>query len=111
MSTTWENLLHHVRTIHGHVISNELLNENRVTIAKPETNQDALDEHQLATKRRDQSYNRLSKLWKSQKEIYEEKVMQGEPTIASKAKMFLDILNNEIVEAKYKIHHTIPIVM
>ena len=37
--------------------------------------------------------------------------MQGEPTIASKAKMFLDILNNEIVEAKYKIHHTIPIVM
>ena len=37
--------------------------------------------------------------------------MQGEPTIAAKAKNPLAILNNEIVEAEYKIHHILPIVL
>ena len=37
--------------------------------------------------------------------------MQGEPTIAAKAKNSLAILNNEIVEAEYKIHHILPIVL
>ena len=86
MSNKRERLVHHVKKIHKHDIRNELPNKKKVLIPKPEHTQAALDEHQLATKRRDQSYNRLSKLWKSQKEIYEEKVMQGEPTIASKAK-------------------------
>ena len=37
--------------------------------------------------------------------------MKGEPIIAAKAKTSLAIINNEIVEAKYRIHHIIPIVL
>ena len=54
MSTTWENLVHYVGTIHGHDISNELINKKIVTIATPDHTQDELDEHQLDTERRDQ---------------------------------------------------------
>ena len=37
--------------------------------------------------------------------------MEVEPTMAAKAKMSLDILNNLIVETKYKSNHILPIVM
>ena len=37
--------------------------------------------------------------------------MQGDPAIYTKAKMSLDIINNEIVEAEYKIHHILTIVL
>ena len=37
--------------------------------------------------------------------------MQGEPAIAAKDKMSLNIVNNEIVESKYKSHHILPIVL
>ena len=60
MSTTWEKLVYYVITIHGHEISNKLLNKNTVTIATPDNTQYVLDEHQLATKIRDQSYERLA---------------------------------------------------
>ena len=39
--TTWENLAQHVKKVHGHDISNELLNKKIVTIYKPEHAQDA----------------------------------------------------------------------
>ena len=51
MRTTWEKLVHYVGTIHEHEISNELLNKNTLIIPKPEHTQDALDEHQLSTKK------------------------------------------------------------
>ena len=35
MRTTWDKLVHHVGTIHGHNISNKLLNKNTVIITKP----------------------------------------------------------------------------
>ena len=106
MRNTWENLVHHVGTIYEHDISNKLLNKNTVTIKKSKHTQDTLDEHQLATEIREQSYKRLSKV---QKGVYEEQVVEGEPTIAAKSKFSLAILNNEIVEAEYKSHPILPI--
>ena len=37
--------------------------------------------------------------------------MEGEPNIAAKAITKLSIFNNEIVEAAYKSHHILPIVL
>ena len=37
--------------------------------------------------------------------------MEGDPIVSAKAKMLLDILNNEIVEPEYKSNHIPPIVM
>ena len=37
--------------------------------------------------------------------------MEVEPTIAAKAKISLAILNNEIVESRYKSNHILPIVL
>ena len=59
MRTTRENILHHVGTIHVHDISNELQNKNNLTITKPEHTQAVMDEHEVATKGRDQSYQHL----------------------------------------------------
>ena len=58
-STTWEKIVNHVRTIHGNYISNKLLNKKTVIIPKTDHTQDALDEHLLVTKIRDQSYQHL----------------------------------------------------
>ena len=51
--TAWEKLVHHVGAINGYDISNTLPKKKTVTIEKPEHTQDALDEHKLATNRRD----------------------------------------------------------
>ena len=56
MKPTWEKLVHHVVTIHGHDIINELLNKNTVIITKPEHIRDALNKHQLSKERRYQPY-------------------------------------------------------
>ena len=94
---TWEKLAHYVGTIHGYDISKELPNKKRWNISKTEHTQDASDEHQLATKRRDQSYKRLAEARRFQKGVYEEQVIEGYPIIVVKAKISLAILNNEIV--------------
>ena len=60
MRTIREKLLHNVGIIIRHNISNKLLNDNTVIIPKPEHTQDSLDEHQLATERRDQPYQHLA---------------------------------------------------
>ena len=111
MRNTWERLVNHSGTIHEHDISNELLNKKTVIIIKLDHTQDSLDEHQLDTKRRDQSYQRLVKARNFQKEVFKDQCIVGKPTIAAKSKMSLAILNNEIVEAKYKSQHILPIVL
>ena len=70
-----------------------------------------MDENQLATKKREQSCERLLKARQFQKGVYKEQVMQGEPAVAAKYKISLTILNNEIMEADYKSHNILPIVM
>ena len=94
MRTTSEKLVHHVRTIHGIGISKTLLNKNTVIILKPEHTQDTLDEYQLSTERRNQSHHCLAKARQSQKEVFEDQFMEGEPTISTKDQMSLAILNN-----------------
>ena len=37
--------------------------------------------------------------------------MEGEPNISTKDKIYLSILNNDIVEAEYRSHHILPIVI
>ena len=55
MRTTWEKLVHHVLTIHGHDIINELQNKKNVNIPKPDHTQDVLYGHQSASEKMDQS--------------------------------------------------------
>ena len=102
MITTWEKLVHHVGTIHGHNISNWLLNKKTVIITKPDHTQYALDGHQLSTGRTDQSYQRSVEVRQFQKVLFEDQVMEVEPTISDKTKVSLTILNNEILESRYK---------
>ena len=102
MRTTREKLVHHVGTIHGHNISNVLMNKKAVIITKPDHTQDALDEQQSATVRTDQSYQRSVEVQQFQKGFFKDQVMEGEPTISDKTKVHLTILNNEIVESRYK---------
>jgi hypothetical protein len=45
MRTTWEKIVHHIGTIYGHNISNELQNKKTVTIDEPEHMQAVLDKH------------------------------------------------------------------
>ena len=97
MRTTWEKLLHHVRTIYGNDISKKIFNKKTVIIPKLEHTQDVIYEHQLTTKRRYHSYQRLAEARKFQKGVFEVQVVEGEPTIAAKAKISLAILNNEMV--------------
>ena len=111
MRTTWDKLLHHVATIHGHNIKYELQNKNTVIIPKPDHNQDVLDEHQFTTKRRDQSYQCLAEARKFQNKVLENKTIDGETTISANSKTILAVLNNETVEAEYKILPILPIVL
>ncbi len=61
MRTTWEKIVHHVGTIYGHDISNELQNKKRVIITKPEHTQDVLDRHAERVTRHESQELRLSK--------------------------------------------------
>ena len=70
-----------------------------------------MDEHQLDTKIMDQLYQKLSKARQFQKEVLEDQGIEGEPNIIAKAKMSLDILNNEFLEDKYKIQHILSKVL
>ncbi len=59
MRTTWEKLVHHVGTIYGHDISNELQNKKTVTIAKPEHSVEVLAKHQDRVTRHNSQQQRL----------------------------------------------------
>jgi hypothetical protein len=45
MRTTWEKIVHHVGTIYGQDISNELLNKKTVNLPEPAYTQAILDKH------------------------------------------------------------------
>ena len=68
-------------------------------------------EHQLATKIRYQSYQRLAEARQFQKSVIEYQIIDGEPNITAKDKMNLSVLYNEIVEAEYKIQQILPILL
>ena len=45
MRTTWENIVHHARTIYGHDIRNKLNKKTKVSISKPEYTDDVQLKH------------------------------------------------------------------
>ena len=65
----------------------------------------------MATERSYQSYKCLAKDWQLHKGVYEEQVIQGKPAIAAKSKMSVVFFNNGIVEADYKSHHILLMVL
>ena len=105
MRTTWEKLVHHVGTIYGHDISNELLNKKAVVLQKPEYTQDVRDKHDERTARHDSQQDRLSRARLVQKTALEQAVKDKD----SAAPMALAMLENEIEEARYQATVELPI--
>jgi hypothetical protein len=106
MRTTWEKIVHHVGTIYGHDISNELQNKKTVTIDEPQHTQDVLDKHAAKEVRRQTQQTRLDQARLLQKTQLEAEVNAG---INAEAPMLLAILDNEIDEAIYQATLALPI--
>ena len=51
MRTTWDKIVHHVGTIYGSDISNELLNKKRVQLPEPDYTDEVKDKHEKRVKR------------------------------------------------------------
>jgi hypothetical protein len=106
MRTTWEKIVHHVGTIYGHDISNELQNKKTVIIDEPKHTQDVLDKHAAKEVRRQTQQTRLDQARLLQKTQLEAEVDAGTNTDAP---MLLAILDNEINEAIYQATLALPI--
>jgi hypothetical protein len=100
------NIVHHVGTIYGHDISNELQNKKTVIIAEPKHTQDVLDKHAAKEVRRQTQQTRLDQARLLQKTQLEAEVDAGTNMDAS---MLLAILDNEIDEAIYQATLALPI--
>jgi hypothetical protein len=108
MRTTWETIVHHVSTIYGHDISNELLIKKTVIIDKPEHSQDVLNKHADRVTRHSNQELRLLAARLDQKTALEAAVIAGVNPIAP---MLLALLENEIEEAAYQATVNLPIVL
>jgi hypothetical protein len=97
MGTAWEKIVHHVGTIYGHNISNELQNKKTVVIPKPEHTQDVLDKHVERVTRHDNQQQRLADARQIQQTALEAVINAGD----ADAPMALAILDNQIEEAAY----------
>jgi hypothetical protein len=100
--TTWEKIVHHVGTIHGHDISNELLNRTEIPIPKPQYSQATLDQHADAEKKRGARHSRVQSARKS----LASQLQKGKDS--TKAIELATILN-EIEEADENIAIPLPI--
>ena len=106
MRTTWKKIVHHVGTIYGHDISNELQNKKTVIIDEPIHTQDVLDKHAAKEVRRQTQETRLDQASLLQKTQLEAEVDAGTNTDAP---MLLAILDNEFDEAIYQATLALPI--
>jgi hypothetical protein len=59
MRTTWEKIVHHVGTIYGHGISNELQNKKTVLVIEPEDTLEVLKKHEERVMRNQNQQQRL----------------------------------------------------
>jgi hypothetical protein len=107
MRTTWEKIVHHVGTIYGHGISNELMNKKTVTISEPEYTQEILDKHAIRAQRVLNQQQRLQAARRAQENAFQLAVLAGDLD----APMRLAILENEIEEALYQDTEDLPIKM
>jgi hypothetical protein len=106
MQTTWEKIVHHVRTICDHNISNELQNKKTVIIDEPKHTQDVLDKHTAKEVRRQTQQTRLDQARLLHKTQLEGEVDAGTNTDTP---MLLAILDNEIDEVIYQATLALPI--
>ena len=106
MRTTWEKIVHHVGTIYGHDISNELQNRKTVTITKPEYTQAVQDKHADRVARHTAQQQRLDAARQAKKAVLEQAVADGTDTDAP---MELAVLTNEIEEAAYQATVELPV--
>ena len=77
MRTSWEKIVHHVGTIYGHDISNELQNKKTVIIDEPQHSQQTLDKHAEKELRRQTQDLRLGLARQAQKIALETEVAAG----------------------------------
>jgi hypothetical protein len=104
MRTTWEKIVHHVGTIYGHDISNELLNKKTVTISEPAYTQEILDKHAIRVQRVLNQHQRLQTARRAQDYALQLAILAGDVD----APMKLAILENEIEEASYQDTKDLP---
>ena len=97
MRITWEKIAHHIGTIYGHDISNELQNKKIVMIQEPTCSQEALDKHADRVKRKKAQHERINDAWKIQAKSLDKLAMSGDDAVVSLAE-----LQNKIDEATCK---------
>ena len=105
MRTTWEKIVHHVGTIYGHDISNELLNKKTVIITKPEHTEDVLMKHAERVTRHETQELRLA----TARQVQRRALVAADKSGDADAPMSLAILDNEIEEAAYQVTLALPI--
>jgi hypothetical protein len=106
MRNTWEKITHHVGTIYGHDISNELQNKTPVTIAQPQYSAAIIAKHALKETRRQSQGLRLNLAASAQRLALLAEVAAGTDITAP---MQLAVLENEIEEAAYQL--SVPLSM
>jgi hypothetical protein len=106
MRTTWEKIVHHVGTIYGHDISNELQNRKTLKIDEPTHTQAVLDKHNDREARRLTQQTRLTNARNLQRVSLQAAVAEG---FDASAPMTLAVLENDIEEAAYQATLDLPI--
>jgi hypothetical protein len=106
MHTTWEKVVHHIGTIYGHDISNELQNRTTVTITEPTYTQQVFDKHAIKQARHQAKQARFHIARSLQ-------LIQLQAAIVTatdpEARMLLAMLENDIEEATYQTTLPLPI--
>jgi hypothetical protein len=105
MRTTWEKIVHHVGTIYGHDVSNELQNKKTVPVPKPVHTQEVLDKHQDRIIRHNVQEQRFIQARESKKQLLEALIVAGD----ADAEMELALLQQQIDEAAYLATTDLPI--
>jgi hypothetical protein len=77
MRTTWEKIVHHVGTIYGQDISNELLNKKTVNLPEPAYAQAVLDKHTIKVARYATQHVRIMEASEIQRTLLQETVNVG----------------------------------
>jgi hypothetical protein len=106
MRNAWEKITHHVGTIYGHDISNELQNKTCVTIAEPKYTAGIIAKHALKETRRQAQGLRLNLTASAQMLGLLAAVATGTDLTVP---MQLAILENEIEEATFQL--SVPLSM
>ena len=103
MRNSWARIVHHIGTIMGQEISNELQNKTEFIIKKPEYTQVIKDKNVIDEARQLLQYNRIHAAQTTKLTALTTLATGGDAT----AGLELAILQNEMEEEAYKILHSI----